>query len=145
MDRYNICQTKHTAHTLVGGQYLAGWPPRKTIRSSDSTRKASKYGALTNIYIISTVNILMTRHQLDISLVSSWCLGIRQVSTWYQVDNWLARQQLGIHVVSSWCLVINLVSAWYHVDDTACTWYQLGISLVSCWWQGMYLVSTWYQ
>ena len=42
----------HTAHTLVGGQYLAGWPPRKTIRSSDSTRKALKYGALTNIYHI---------------------------------------------------------------------------------------------
>ena len=40
----------HTAHILVGGQYLAGWPPRKTIRSSESTRKASKYGASTNIY-----------------------------------------------------------------------------------------------
>ena len=58
----SLC-TKYThthtpAHTLVGGQYLAGWPPRKTIRSSDSTRKALKYGALTNIYhiIISSSN-----------------------------------------------------------------------------------------
>ena len=47
MDRYNKYQTKqythahthtHTAQTLVGDQYLAGWPPRKTIRSSESMR-----------------------------------------------------------------------------------------------------------
>ena len=28
----------HTVHTIFGGQYLAGWSPRKTIRSSDLMR-----------------------------------------------------------------------------------------------------------
>ena len=42
MDRYNKYQTKqythsHTAHTIVVGQYLAGWPPRKIIRACDSS------------------------------------------------------------------------------------------------------------
>ena len=45
MNRYNDYQTKqythtHTARALLGGQYLAGWPPRKTIRSSESMRKS---------------------------------------------------------------------------------------------------------
>jgi hypothetical protein len=46
MDRYNKYQTvhththTHTAHTLVGGQYSAGWPPRNTIRSSESMRRS---------------------------------------------------------------------------------------------------------
>ena len=42
MDRYNKYLTKHalharthfhTAHTTDDGQYLAGWPPRETIRA----------------------------------------------------------------------------------------------------------------
>ena len=74
MDRYNKCQTKpytrtHTAHTLVGGQYLAGWPPRKTIRSSDSTRKALKYGALTNIYYI--IYHITTRFYFQTALLTT--------------------------------------------------------------------------
>ena len=42
----------HCTHISWWSVYVAGWPPRKTIRSSDSTRKALKYGALTNIYYI---------------------------------------------------------------------------------------------
>ena len=71
MDRCNKYQTKqynhpHTTRTLDGGQYLAGWPLRKTIRSSESMRKGMEIWSV-NKSIKITITIIRRlrydRHQ----------------------------------------------------------------------------------
>ena len=59
MDCYNKYQKEqysHIARTLVEGQYLAGWPPRKTIRSSESMRENIEIWS-GGKYIIITIKV----------------------------------------------------------------------------------------
>jgi hypothetical protein len=60
----------HTAHTLDGGQYLDGWPPRKTTRSSDSSVKKTTV-ARQQMYVVSSsyhhkINLRMADLRLNL-------------------------------------------------------------------------------
>ena len=68
MDRYNKYQTKqythththaHTAGLLVGDQYLAGWPPRKTIRFKSMRKSIEIWSG--NKYITITITITIPK------------------------------------------------------------------------------------